>query len=332
MFNQFKKWIGKRVFSLKGWVFTETHVPLKLMEKPDPVAVPGEVVIDVKAAGLCHSDVAALEDPGWMNLITAAPLYMGHECAGVITEIGEGVTGFKVGDRVGVCPIAESTGEAIGYQRDGGYATKCLVPAECLVPMPDNVTFEQGAAATDAGMTAYHALFRVGRAKKGMKVGIIGIGGLGQFGARMAVIRGCEVYGVDTNPQARELGKALGIKEVYENISDLAAAGCELIVDYAGFGSTTAEALEAVAKFGKVVVVGMGKLESNISTYTLIIKQAQVLGSNGGDTQDIKEVYDLFATGLLNLEFTTIPFEEIKEGLDRLKRGEVKGRLVALID
>ncbi|NMA70000.1 MAG: zinc-binding dehydrogenase, partial [Desulfitobacterium sp.] len=121
-------------------------------------------------------------------------------------------------------------------------------------------------------------------------------------------------------------------KEVYENISDLAEVGCELIVDYAGFGSTTAEALEAIGKFGKVVVVGMGKLESTISTYTLIIKQAQVLGSNGGDTQDIKEVYDLFATGLLNLEFTTIPFEEIKDGLDRLKRGEVKGRLVALID
>ncbi|MEL1134333.1 zinc-binding dehydrogenase [Desulfitobacterium sp. THU1] len=317
---------------MRGWVFTETHVPLKMVEKPDPVVVPGEVIIDVKATGLCHSDVAALEDPGWMNLITAAPVYMGHECAGVITEVGEGVTGFKVGDRVGVCPIAKSTGEAIGYQRDGGYATKCLVPAECLVHIPDNVSFEQGAAATDAGMTSYHAMFRIGGAKKGMKVGVIGIGGLGQFAARMAVLRGCKVYAAEINPQARELGKELGIKEVYENAADLAQVGCELIVDYAGFGSTTAQALEAVAKFGRVVVVGMGKLEATISTYTLILKQAQVLGSNGGDTEDIKEVYDFFATGKLNLQLSTITFDEIKDGLDRLKRGEVKGRLVALLD
>jgi Zn-dependent alcohol dehydrogenases len=316
---------------MKGWLFTETHVPLKLVEKPDPVVVPGEVVIDVKAAGLCHSDVAALEDPGWMNIITANPMYMGHECAGIITAVGEGVTGYKVGDRVGVCPISAATGDAVGYQRDGGYATKCLVPADCLVPMPDKVTFEQGAAATDAGMTSYHAMFRIGGAKAGMKVGIIGIGGLGQFAARMAIIRGCEVYAAEINPEARELGQEIGIKQVFEKVPDLADIGCELIVDFAGFGDTTAQALEAVAKFGKVVVVGMGKLESTINTTTLILKQAQILGSNGGDTQDIKEVYDLFATGELNPQLTTITFDEIKDGLDRLKRGEVKGRLVALI-
>jgi propanol-preferring alcohol dehydrogenase len=82
---------------MKGWEFTDTNIPLKLVEKPDPVAKPGFVVIDVMAAGLCHSDVAALEDPGWIGIITAHPMYMGHENAGIITEIGEGVEGFKVG-------------------------------------------------------------------------------------------------------------------------------------------------------------------------------------------------------------------------------------------
>jgi propanol-preferring alcohol dehydrogenase len=324
---------------MKGWEFTNTNIPLKLVEKPDPVAVPGEVVIDVKASGLCHSDVGALEDPGWMNIITANPMYMGHECAGVITEVGEGVTNFKVGDRVGVCPISPSLTEkaggvpyAIGYQRDGGYATKCLVPEDCLVPIPDNVSFVQGAAATDAGMTSYHALFGIGGAKAGMKVGIIGIGGLGQFAARMAVIAGCEVYASEINPEAREIGKQIGCKEVFENVSDLAPIGCELIVDYAGFGNTTAEALEAVAKFGKIVVVGMGKLETTINTSTLILKQAQVLGSNGGNAEDIKAVYEFFATGKLNPQLTTITFEEIPDGLERLRRGEVKGRLVAVIE
>lgn len=322
---------------MKGWEFTDTNIPLKLVEKPDPVAKPGFVVIDVKAAGLCHSDVAALEDPAWIGIITAHPMYMGHENAGVITEIGEGVEGFKVGDRVGVCPISAKlsaeTGRswAVGYQCDGGYATKCMVPEDCLVPLPDNVSFVEGAAATDAGMTSYHALYVAGGAKPGMKIGIIGIGGLGQFAAGMALIDGCEVHAVDISPEARKLAEEMGVKEVYENVLDLAPAKCDVIVDYAGFGQTTTDALEVVNDFGKVVVVGMGKLEAKINTRSLILKQAQVIGSCGGTAEDIKAVYDYFATGKLKPLLHTITFDEIPEGLERLKRGEVKGRLVAEI-
>lgn len=322
---------------MKGWQFTDTNIPLKLVEKPDPVAKPGFVVIEVKAAGLCHSDVAALEDPGWIGIITAHPLYMGHENAGVIIEVGEGVEGFKVGDRVGIAPISEKfTAEnggrpwAIGYQTDGGFADKLLVPEDCLVPLPDGVSFEEGAAATDAGMTSYHALYVVGGAKPGMKVGLIGIGGLGMFAAGMALIDGCEVYAVDISPEARDLAKEMGIKYVYENVIDLAQHECEVIVDFAGFGQTTADAVEAVAKYGKVVVAGMGKLETTINTSTLILKQAQVLGSNGGTAQDISNVYKYFGTGKLKPQLHTITFDEIPEGLERLRRGEVRGRLVAV--
>ncbi|HHT79224.1 MAG TPA: zinc-binding dehydrogenase [Actinobacteria bacterium] len=321
---------------MKGWEFTDTHIPLKLVEKPDPVAKPGFVVIEVKAAGLCHSDVAALEDPGWIGIITAHPMYMGHENAGIITEIGEGVQGFKVGDRVGVAPISarlsSETGRswAIGYQIDGGYADKLLVPDDCLVPLPDEVSFLEGAAATDAGMTSYHALYKVGGAKPGMKIGIIGIGGLGQFAAGMALIDGCEVYACDVSPEARKLAEDMGIQHVYDNVMDMAPAQCEVIVDYAGFGQTTADALEAVAPGGKVVVVGMGKLESTINTKSLILKAAQVAGSVGGTAEDIKDVYAYFATGKLKPQLHQISFEEIPEGLERLHRGEVKGRLVAV--
>lgn len=322
---------------MKGWQFTDTNIPLKLVEKPDPVAKPGYVVIEVKAAGLCHSDVAALEDPGWIGIITAHPLYMGHENAGVIIEVGEGVEGFKVGDRVGIAPISERLTAAnggrpwaIGYQTDGGFADKLLVPDDCLVPLPDDVSFVEGAAATDAGMTSYHALYVVGGAKPGMKVGMIGIGGLGMFAAGMALIDDIEVFAVDINPEARELAKEMGIKHVYENVMDLAPHECDIIVDFAGFGQTTADALEAVAKYGKVVVVGMGKLETTINVSTLILKQAQILGSNGGTAQDISEVYKYFATGKLKPQLHTISFDEIPEGLERLRRGEVRGRLVAV--
>lgn len=317
---------------MKGWKFTKTHVPIELIEKPDPVAAPGEVVIDIKASGLCHSDVGALEDEGWMHIITAAPLIFGHECAGVISEVGEGVEGYKIGDRVGVAPIHPETGAAIGYQRDGGYATKLAVPAVQLVPMPDSVTFAQGAAATDAGMTSYHAIFRTGGAKAGMKIGIIGIGGLGQFGARAAIAEGAEVYAVDLSPEARDLAREIGCKDVFDKVMDLEPVGCQLIVDFAGFGTTTAEAIEAIAPDGTVVQVGMGKLESTINTRTLILKRVTLRGSQGGDGQDIANVYRLMAEGKLDADLTEIKFEEVAEGLERLHKGGVKGRLVAMQD
>lgn len=316
---------------MKGWEFTSTNVPLKLVEKADPVATVGEVVVDIKASGLCHSDVGALEDPSWLNIITYRPLIFGHECAGIISQVGEGVTEYKVGDRVGVCPISPATGQAIGYHRDGGYATKVAVPVDSLVLMPDNVSFEAGAAATDAGMTSYHAMFVTGGAKKGMKVGVIGIGGLGQIAARAAVVAGCDVYGVDVSPAARELGMELGLTQVFENVTDLASVAPELIVDYAGFGTTTAQAIDAVALGGRVVQVGMGRCESTINTHSLILKQVELKGSMGGNPNDIKEVYSLFSSGDLNITLSTIAFDDISSGLDTLARGEVKGRLVALI-
>lgn len=231
-----------------------------------------------------------------------------------------------------MAPIHPQTGAAIGYQRDGGHATKLAVPAAQLVPMPYGVTFAQGAAATDAGMTSYHAIFRTGGAKAGMKIGIIGIGGLGQFGARAAIAEGAEVYAVDLSAEARDLAKEIGCKGVFDNVMDLEPIGCQLIVDFAGFGTTTAEAIEAIAPDGTVVQVGMGRLESTINTRTLILKRVTLRGSQGGDRQDIANVYRLMAEGKMNADLTVIKFEEVAEGLERLHKGCVKGRLVAIQD
>lgn len=318
---------------MRGWLFTKTGVAPELIEKPDPHPGEGEVVLDIKAAGLCHSDVSALEDESWMNLITAAPVIFGHECAGVVAAVGSGVTSLKVGDRVGVAPQhPEDPMQAIGYVRDGGYATKLSVPAVQCVPIPDGVSFAQGAAATDAGMTSYHALFSTGGAKRGMKVGIIGIGGLGQFAAQMALIAGCEVYAVDVSADALDLARQMGCHGVYDNVLDLEQHGCELIVNYSGAGTTTADAIKAVGFKGTVVIVGMVTLEAKIDTYLMITKQLTVKGSNGGTPEDIRGVYEFFGTGKLTPQLSTISFEEIGEGLERLKRHEVKGRLVAVID
>lgn len=317
---------------MKGWLFTGTNIPLKLIEKEDPKVTPNHVVIDIKASGLCHSDVAALQDPGWMPLFPNGPVIMGHECAGVISEVGEGVEDLKVGDRVGVNPLDRETREAAGYNYDGGYANKVLVPAKLCVKIPDGVSFVEGAASTDAGLTAYHALFAIGQAKPGMKVGIIGVGGLGQFAVQMAMIKGCEVYASDVSEAAIQLGKELGCKKVYNNALDMKEAECDLIVDFAGFGKTTADALEAIKPAGTVVIVGMGILQSEINTYLMITKEIKLLGSNGGTVEDLKGVYECFATGKMTPQLTTIPFEEIDKGLEKLKNHEVKGRLVAVFE
>ncbi|WP_156289851.1 zinc-binding dehydrogenase [Oceanobacillus salinisoli] len=316
---------------MKGWEFTTTNEPLKLVEKPDPKATEGRVLIEVKAAGLCHSDVGALRDEKWLNIIEHTPIIMGHEVAGVIKEVGPGVTDYKVGDRVGVCPVSK-IGLGPGYGYDGGYADLVSAPAVDLVPMPEGITFAQAAAGTDAGMTSYHAMFQTGGAKPGMKVGVIGIGGLGQIAARAAVVKGIEVYAVDVSPKARELAKELGVKEVFEDVKELADIAPDLIVDYAGFGTTTAGAIDVIAPGGTVVLVGMGKLESTINTDPLILKAATLKGSVGGDVNDIAEVYKLMASGDIDPTISEITFDEIWEGLLKLERHEVAGRLVAIMN
>lgn len=228
---------------MKGWLFSGTNKPLELIEKEDPKAIPGQVVIDVKAAGLCHSDVAALQDPGWMPLFPNGPVIMGHEFAGVVIEVGEGVKNIKVGDRVGVNPMDRATKVTAGYNYDGGYAEKVRVPEHQCVVIPEGVSFVEGAASTDAGITAYRALFSIGQAKEGTKLGIIGVGGLGQFALQMALIKGCKVYATDVSPDARKLADELGANKVYDTILDMKEAECDVIVDFAGFGQTTSDAL-----------------------------------------------------------------------------------------
>src|SRR5699024_5655021 len=149
-------------------------------------------------------------------------------------------------------------------------------PAVDLVIIPSNVSFKQAAVGTDAGMTSYHALFERGRAKEKMNIGIIGIGGLGENAARMAVVTGCNVYAVDVNPVARKPAASLGVTKVYDQVSLLASHKCDLIIDFAGFGTTTRDAIEAVKKQGTVVLVGMGKLETTINTSSLILKEIQL--------------------------------------------------------
>lgn len=311
---------------MRAWMFHTTHQPFERVEIDEPTAGPGKVVIDVKAAGLCHSDVGILEDEKWLAGMTP-PVVPGHETAGVISEVGEGVTEWQVGDRVAVWPMIGP----FGYNVNGGWEDRAEADAEQLVRIPDGVSFEQAAVSTDAGMTSAGAVFGTGGATKGDKVGIIGFGGLGQVGARLAYLEGCEVYVAEVREEVWESARAAGAVEVARDISEFADRELDIIVDFAGFGTTTAAAIETVRFGGKVVQVGMGRLEATINTYALILGKVQLLGSMGGSKEDIAVVLKWMASGDLVPQITMIDFEEIADGIQMLHDGKVSGRLVAKV-
>jgi propanol-preferring alcohol dehydrogenase len=270
-----------------------------------------------------------LDDEGWLSMLVKRPITMGHEVAGSVRSLGEGVTGWQVGDRVGLCP--STVHGAPGYRRDGGYSFQCAMPADALVRIPDGVSFALGAVGTDAGMTSHNAVITKAQAGPGMKLGIIGLGGLGQIGARVGVLAGAEVYVAEINEGVWDLAEPLGVTRIARSITEFASVGLDAIVDLAGFGTTTAQAIETVRRGGRVVQVGMGTLEATISTKALILKQVTLVGSAGGGKDDVAGIYDYFATGKLDPATTPITFDDIPDGLERLRRGEVTGRLVALM-
>ena len=314
---------------MQSWRFNGTGKPLVLEEVEVPHAGPGEVVVDIKAAGLCHSDVSALDDPEWMTSFPRIPMTLGHENAGVISEVGPDMGHWRVGDRVGLAPLMPD-GDAIGYGAwDGGYGPKVRATDANLVRLPDELSFEMGAMATDAGLTSYHAMVTRGGAQAGMRIGVIGLGGLGYIGARIAVLLGAQVYAADVNPATRQLADKIGLAGVAESITEFTDKDLQLIVDYAGFGTTTAQAVEAVAASGTLVQVGLGRTQSTVDTKTIVFKQLQILGSLSGTQQDLTELYALMRGGDLNPPINRITPDEIPDGLERLRKGGVVGRIIA---
>lgn len=312
---------------MQGWFFTGTHQPLVLRDLDVPTAGPGEVLIEVQAAGLCHSDVGMLTEASWLRTLAFTPIVLGHEISGVITAVGDGVTDVAIGDRVGVCPTG--VGGAPGYVRHGGFTRFHVAPAADVVRMPDSLSFELAAMGTDAGMTAYHAMVTQGGVTAGMKVGVIGLGGLGQIGARVAVVAGAQVHVAEPNRAAWPLAHAIGAASVVSDASEWAGQGFDLIVDYAGYGTTTRAATKAVRRNGRVVLIGMGAMEFTLDTMDMILSRITVVGAGGGTTHDIADVYRLMAQGDLTPEVHVIGFHDIPAALDDLAHHRITGRLVA---
>lgn len=295
---------------------------LALNTVDEPTPGPGEVVIDMKAAGLCHSDVMYInQGAGHMPF---HPMTQGHENAGVISAIGEDVEGWKIGDAVGVC--SSGVRPPLGMFTHGGFADKLVATAADLARVPEGLDFALAALATDAGMTSYHAIIKEGKAGPGMKVGVIGFGGLGQIGARAAVVAGAEVHVAEFKEDVWDLAREAGAVSVVKSADEWAGQNFDLVVDYAGFNTIQA-ALNATHRGGTVVSVGLGEPTFTVTGNTLLGRT--LIGSLGGTVQDIEEVFDLLLKKEITPAYTEITFDEIGEGLERLKNNQVTGRLVA---
>lgn len=312
---------------MKAWMLKALHSDLERVEVPVPEPGPGQVLVSVRAAGLCHSDVGVIE--GVLPLSHALPIILGHESAGEVVALGQGVTGFQPGDRVAP---AGDIANAPGISRDGAYSEYVVLDADRTVPLPKGLDWDQAAAATDAGVTSYMGVVVAGGLRPGMRVCVIGLGGLGLVGARIAVLKGAEVHAVEPKTDIWPTAREMGINQIVPDIAQYAGSDFDLVVDYAGFGTTTTGAMQAVRRGGRIVLVGLGAPEFTVSSATLVLRSLEIVGTTpSGDPEVLRDVFELLASGELHIATTAIDFDRIPEGLELLAKGQVHGRLVALM-
>lgn len=298
---------------------------------PDPG--PNEVLVQVKAAGLCHSDIHIIKghlSSGAFPVI--APLTLGHEVAGTIVKLGSGVSNLQVGDDVAIAQVGYPKEEtawdtSVGLGSDGGYAEFVKATTNYVVKIPAGVPLHHAAVATDSIATAYHAVMAEAKAGPGVTVGIVGLGGLGLNGVIAAEIAGAKVYGFDLDTGKFENALSCGATACYKNLTDAKDVEFDAIVDFAGVGVTTAMAIEAVRVGGTVVLVGLGVDKATLPTAQLTMKSVYLKGCMGASLKEYEEILDLIAAGRIKPVTTEVPFSGVKEGLDQLEGGKVSGRL-----
>ncbi|MFG3280666.1 zinc-binding dehydrogenase [Streptomyces sp. NPDC048111] len=315
---------------MKAIRFAGAGRPLNIETVADPEPGPGWVVVDIEAAGLCHSDLHIMSGMDLGDLTVKSPVTLGHEGAGVISSVGEGVRDFAVGDRVGIALVSHPVEEAVfapGVGHDGAFAEQELAHVSTLVRIPDDVTFAEAAVATDSVATAYHAVRAAGGVRRGRTVGVIGLGGLGLNGVRIASLLGATVYGVDVNPDTFGPAVEAGAADCFEDVHQLAPQRPDVVVDFAGLPETVAAAVAVVRPGGRVVLVGLAAPVAPIPISSLVLRNVQLVGSLGASKDELGEVYELIARGALKPVVHEVPFTELPAAMDRLARGEVRGRL-----
>jgi len=317
---------------MKAAVYRAFDGPIAVEDLRKPVAEPGGVVVEVKATGVCRSDWH-----GWKGHDSdihdhGLPFVPGHELSGVVSEVGDGVTRFAVGDRVAV-PFILSCGACVqcsrarptvcekqqqpGFTMFGSFAQFVALPRadRNLSPLPDAVSFVAAAALGCRTTTAYRATLQQGRLTAGETCVVFGAGGVGLSCIMIGVAHGAKVIAVDVNEAARSKALALGAVaavdgslpplEVRKQVQELCCSrsGPDLSVDAAGFQDSCENAVYCTGRGGRMVQIGLPLGHSNapqIPMARVANWELELIGSHGCDARDFPAILEMVAAGKLN--------------------------------
>jgi uncharacterized zinc-type alcohol dehydrogenase-like protein len=311
-----------------------------------------DVLIDIKFCGVCHSDIHTARNE-WGN--TMYPAIPGHEITGVVTKVGDKVSKFKAGDKVGVgclvnsCRTCASCKEGLeqycengfvgtynGVDRDGtttygGYSTQVTVDEDFVLRIPDSIPLDKAAPLLCAGITTYSPLKHWG-AGPGKKVGIVGLGGLGHMGVKLANAMGAHVTVFSQSLKKKADGERLGAKEYYAT-SDAAtfknnANKYDIIINTVSAGVDVNAFLGMLKRDGILVNVGAPPTDLPVQPFNLIFKRRSFAGSLIGGIPETQEMLDFCAKHNLAADIELISMDKINEAYERMLKGDVKYRFV----
>ena len=310
---------------------------------PDPVVVEGHVVIRVGATSFNYHDVFTVR--GMPGIKVPMPMIIGLDLAGEILEVGAGVSGWKKGDRVLVNPLNKQKG-LMGEMMHGGLAEKCLVAADQLIAMPDNVSYEQAASLPVAYGTAHRMIITHNTIKKGDKVLVLGAsGGVGTGCVLLAKMLGAEVIAcassADKIQRLQDLGADHVINYKDTDFSKWAIekfgkpqrrnneGGVDVVINFTG-GDTWGPTLRCVKRGGKILVCGAtaGYDPKEDLRYVWSF-ELQIIGSNSFYDENLKALMDMIAQGTMKPVIDEVlPLERAAEGLRLIENREVFGKVI----
>lgn len=334
---------------MKAAVVRAFGKPLVIEDVPVPVPGPGEILVKVKACGVCHTDLHAAS--GDWPVKPVPPFIPGHEAAGVVAALGPDVTDFKLGDAVGVawlhdacmrCEYCETGWETLcehqhntGYSVNGGFAEYVVASAAFAARLPAGVDFAAIAPILCAGVTTYKGLKETD-ARPGEWVVISGIGGLGQVAVQYAKAMGLKVVALDIAEDKLELGRAAGADRA---VNALSADAVDTVLRDTGGGAhgvlvtavstaAFAQALKMVRRKGTVSLVGLPPGEFPTPIFDVVLKRITVRGSIVGTRRDLDEAIAFAAEGKVRSQFAKAPLADINAIFERMKSGKIDGRMV----
>jgi len=328
-------------------------LPIEEVAEPR-ITGPLDVIVRIGGAGLCRTDLHICEGI-WKGDLdsegTRLPYILGHENAGWVQEVGQGVTSVKPGDAVichpfltcGLCRNCRrgedmycSVGAFPGLDSDGGFADYLLTSVRCLVPLRGTTQPADVAPLADAGLTAYRAVRRARRRlPPGSNCVVLGVGGLGHIAIQVLLASTpATIIAVDLNEPARALATELGAHyvldggvDVADEIKELTEGGCDVVIDLVGEGGAEQQAWRMLRDGGVHYVVGYGGL-LQVPTMHLVSHEIAVVGSKVGNYRELIELMELHASGLVRLISTTYSLNHINQAIDDFRAGRVLGRAV----